>query len=857
MSAGGGSKRLFRKVGDQSSKFYPDVSEVRRDGSYIYEEFVVTQGTDVKVYTVGPDYAHAEARRSPVVDGKVKRDEEGIEIRYPVMLSAVEKEMCRKITIAFKQGVCGFDILRVQGPRSYVCDVNGWSAVKNSRKYYDDCAQILAEMMLTGCRPQQNHSKSILPANRKTSASVSGPSPTLLNHASNNSNLATVRRTASVSVAELHSNDMHIDGASVTSDAVTQDLAKDENEELHCIVAITRHGDRTPKQKMKVSVDDHRFISYYNHYSQNPKKELRIKAKTALVHFLEVTRQVTNDLEVVKGRTDLVYRRLRQIRDVLERWEISGINRKLQIKPQKWEEEIVNEEGESVMRVKELLLILKWGGDLTPMGRAQAEYLGAEFRKNMYPDLDGGGVLRLHSTYRHDLKIRSSDEGRVMKTAAAFTKGLLDLEGQLTPILVSLVTVEEKTKQMLDVHGNDEIAEDTERCKEHLNAIQIDSEVTEELLRHVAPAAQKSVRSALLRLGNPLRALRRVHALMKSLVCQLEEYAQLDTPPVELYVFETFDLMYERWSKLYKDFFDKKKEKFDLTKVPDVYDMARYDVLHNHHLHMDGIEELCELARDFSEAIVPQEYGIDKTDKRVIGCKACRALLEKIKFDITIGLSDTQHDMRYNLDPSHAEDLKINSLGRCVRTRLYFTSESHLHAILNVLRYPPQGQPCAISPEGQTILEETSELSYLTEIVIRIFSDKSDITSYRCEILFSPGSCTNTVTDKENTLAPFVMLNKSMPYEDLVSCLQSAIEADFSDEEDQRTILSDPAELDTDLDVDLIAAESRPSLISQHARRLSAVRHVTDGEETTSIDIVTEPSNKWEIESIHRRKSLP
>lgn len=27
---------------------------VRRDGSYIYEEFLTTGGTDVKVYTVGP-----------------------------------------------------------------------------------------------------------------------------------------------------------------------------------------------------------------------------------------------------------------------------------------------------------------------------------------------------------------------------------------------------------------------------------------------------------------------------------------------------------------------------------------------------------------------------------------------------------------------------------------------------------------------------------------------------------------------------------------------------------------------------------------------------------------------------------
>jgi hypothetical protein len=34
----------------------------------------------------------------------------------------------------------------------------------------------------------------------------------------------------------------------------------------------------------------------------------------------------------------------------------------------------------------------------------------------------GGGLLRLHSTYRHDLKIYSSDEGRVQMSAAAFTK---------------------------------------------------------------------------------------------------------------------------------------------------------------------------------------------------------------------------------------------------------------------------------------------------------------------------------------------------------------------------------------------------------------------------------------------------
>lgn len=55
-----------------------------------------------QVYTVGPDYAHAEARKSPALDGKVERDSEGKEVRYPVILNAREKLIAWKVCLAFK-----------------------------------------------------------------------------------------------------------------------------------------------------------------------------------------------------------------------------------------------------------------------------------------------------------------------------------------------------------------------------------------------------------------------------------------------------------------------------------------------------------------------------------------------------------------------------------------------------------------------------------------------------------------------------------------------------------------------------------------------------------------------------------
>ncbi|XP_023264169.1 inositol hexakisphosphate and diphosphoinositol-pentakisphosphate kinase 1 isoform X7 [Seriola lalandi dorsalis] len=708
-SAGGGSQRLFRKIGSRSSVYSPE-SSVRKTGSYIYEEFMPTDGTDVKVYTVGPDYAHAEARKSPALDGKVERDSEGKEVRYPVMLSAMEKLVARKVCLAFKQTVCGFDLLRANG-HSYVCDVNGFSFVKNSMKYYDDCAKILGNIVMRELAPQFQIPWSI-PTEAEDIPIVPTTSGTMM--------------------------------------------------ELRCVIAVIRHGDRTPKQKMKMEVRNPMFFDLFEKYGGYKTGKLKLKKPKQLQEVLDITRQLLaelgqhNDCEIEEKKS-----KLEQLKTVLEMYgHFSGINRKVQLtylphgQPKtSSEEEDTRKEGPS------LLLVLKWGGELTPAGRVQAEELGRAFRcmypggQGDYAGFPGCGLLRLHSTYRHDLKIYASDEGRVQMTAAAFAKGLLALEGELTPILVQMVK-SANMNGLLD-NDSDSLSSCQHRVKARLHEIlQKDRDFTDEDYDRLAPTSSASLVNSMKIVQNPVATCDQVYALIQSLTSQIRK--RMEDPKsadLQLYHSETLELMLQRWSKLERDF-RMKNGRYDISKIPDIYDCVKYDVIHNATLGLEDTLELFRLSRALADIVIPQEYGINKVEKLDIAYAYCLPLVRKIQLD----LQRTHEDESVNkLHPLYSRG--VMSPGRHVRTRLYFTSESHVHSLLSIFRYGGllDEEKDQQWKRAMDYLSAVSELNYMTQIVIMLYEDNNkDLTSeerFHVELHFSPG--VKGVEEEENAPTGF------------------------------------------------------------------------------------------------------
>ena len=816
MSHGGGQTRLFRKYNDLSSLYYQNENRIRRNKSYIYEEYLQTDGFDIKVYTVGENYAHAEARKSPYLDGKVERLE-GKEVRYPVNLNPQEKEIAKKIVNIFKQNVCGFDILRSKG-QSYVCDVNGWSFVKGNKKYYQDCAILLRKIILSNIDPER-----------------------LVKHPINITNVPNVPVYKELNLGS-------------------------QKEELLSVVAVFRHADRSPKQKMKLVVDHPSLLKLFDIFKDNehPDKipeELKLKKPNELLTVLNIV----NDILSKKGIKDTIYNyklenfdiKLFQIKLILEKnLNFEGLTRKIQIRPLDYKE--IEENGKKKLVITKALMIMKWGGHITHSGIEQAKKLGTMFRYMFYPSANnnGEGLLRLHNTYRHDLKCYSSEEGRCLKSAAAFLQGLLQLEGNLIPIITSMVWKNDEINKLLDVNGSN-IEPFRKEVKTNLNEFCNYNGVLKEKYLNFIGNEQRKEHEPFIKLTEDIGNFQNKMVLVKELLdeisnqleeklgenneggiyfiqykksllsrCNSEVIKQIkkkDDPFIEKSKEskekdsklnkkvktdileedntklsekdtsikdkeakpakgklimdceeENIILIYKRYFKLQNDFYNTKTGKYDISKIPDIYDNIKYDIIHNKALIGETTSKLLkvyELINHLADFVMPLEYGIKIQEKLDIGIKFIQPLVGKIYSDLFSELFpkknqqinsfnfsyqnlqnlESQEKTYFGLDKEKLEEGVIKSSWRHVKTRFYFTSQSHLYSLLNTLIYS-MNSFLVDNSKGINPIWSVFDLDYCSNIIFRLFEnynvDEKAEGRFRIEIRVCSGAQKNLELDE-------------------------------------------------------------------------------------------------------------
>ena len=377
----------------------------------------------------------------------------------------------------------------------------------------------------------------------------------------------------------------------------------------------------------------------------------------------------------------------------------------------------------------------------------------------------------MHNTYRHDLKIHCSEEGRCQKTAGAFTKGLLDLEGELTPIIVSMINKDEHAQELLDDAPANDINETVERS---LSDLLNSPGILFDNISKIYPIStftphQLDIIQAI---GNSLDRMHNLHSNISKLrnILQetfhfqsssyylhpndnLKEYRESKEPKKKDGIFEqqltpntppdsekpekpekpekqekpekpekpekqenaknelnaiidekgdsgnqskselnasegncdsgnhskneksenkihwekisdkssdsgkscgsmeeksiidsfvgcneeSVILIYKRWRKLEFDFYNKKENKFNISKIMDICDSIKYDVLHNYDFFIKYKEIAEPIYKDsdaLSKFVEPFEYGISMEDKVKIGLKVVTPLLNKVKGDV-------------------------------------------------------------------------------------------------------------------------------------------------------------------------------------------------------------------------------
>ncbi|WVO23010.1 uncharacterized protein IAS62_004354 [Cryptococcus decagattii] len=704
---GGGGRRLFRKVGNKSSEYDPNLYHPRTIGSFIYEEFInVDNAEDIKVYTVGSKFSHAETRKSPVVDGLVRRNADGKETRFITPLSEAENQYARDVVEAFGQRVCGFDLLRCDGgSRSMVIDVNGWSFVKGNQAYYDKAAEILSGV----CQLARERKVQGIQAGLASTATINAPS-----------------------------------GGSTTST-------------LRATVTVLRHADRTPKMKLKFSFPAHEAWSQpFLRLLRGHREEIILRDTHQLQYILAAAEESSQ----TPGITQEQLLKLSQIKEAL--WKkMSFPGTKAQLKPsfvkkkgdkgEKKDKKKKNAEkedegddtetegrkkvndwlrkGESAQTattdstlpiepptsvtdsvdatpqpdmpeatqdgiahgkhagcvnnpdipegLEKMQLVVKWGGESTHSSRYQSRDLGDAFKKD---------IMIMNKDVLNNVKIYTSSERRVINTAQIFAHALLGVEGSSSSSASSIANARnppEQGPQISHLIQRRDLLDDNNAAKDLCTDAKKKLKMllrTGETERRPDLAWPKSFKKEPVEVvSDVIEQLTELRAIMR----RNYENGNVEKIPQQRWCSGDSPWLFkERWEKIFDDWVGVKQEKFDPSRVSELYDSIKYDSLHNRTFlfavfdpegkgqaskagapNQDRrLHDLYGRAKALFDLVAPQEYGFDAEAKEEIGVLTSLPLLRKVWEDLD----------------------EAKTTGKSLAC-FYFTKESHITTFVHLL----------------------------------------------------------------------------------------------------------------------------------------------------------------------------
>lgn len=525
----------------------------------------------------------------------------------------------------------------------------------------------------------------------------------------------------------------------LVSKSIRQAQQKKTSERLLSTVCVLRHADRTPKQRLKFRVqDEHLVVSIMAELSSSPIAPADVtlwSANHTDKKLIDAISKIIDGYIVRLG--SLCYESgagptsssksdqnlLANLNDLLTIIRNNPPALKIQVKfPTPWK------------GVKVLTLIAKYGGLLTKMGTIQSRQCGQQIFRTLVDDVldneESNQTTEQRLNYLHFLirtcRVYCNDEPRVRETAEECVSrivecwnshlagdnkdGIIHWDKTSVTELTMLSEVDKYARSLIDDQKrtlNEALTSSVNLSNANPSTL---SPTLRMLLRNIPPTTQVELQIPSLRLGT-------LKDLLFKLISDYEEFFLNSnannkscggTPDEVDNDNETPEIVLLRMRSIAESFYKRKDGSYDVSKISDIVDLLRYEVLQRRAILTTDIQNTLKQAWDAAKILakvtVHQEFGLADLWKFAIASLICNDLLKYI-----------------------IDDLKSPGL------LFYFTSESHLHGLLNLLL-------CSPISKCQVERDSVSSVDFLSHFIFKAYTDSSDGRCSRIEVYWSRGS---------------------------------------------------------------------------------------------------------------------